>query len=508
MVSNAAINIIPTGEATGIIHVKERSPIHVFGTESIRATFGQETLEQAKNARMCPGVTDVVLTPDAHVGFGAPIGCVMVSPTHIYPGPVGVDINCSMSLLQFDLPEEALQGDKKFRRAIIQAIERRVPTGYKKISKSKPRRYSLELIERALIEGATPDICDAMGIPPKWISRCEDASRVGHDGTIETLAKRLEKIKNKFAKGRGGIDKYIDKLMQIGSYGGGNHFGECEVVRLTEQEKSFVADDERPSVANTFGLKDGCIAFLSHCGSRGFGNILATAQFDLLKRKFKLWNVPLPAGDPQLVYAPLGTKEANDYIDDMILAANFATLNHLVINMLVLEAFQEIIPGVQGDLIYYISHNIARREIINDTPTWVHRKGATRAYPANHFSLKETPFAKTGHPILLPGNPIQGSSVMVALDGAKKSCYSVNHGAGRALGRREAVRALDQATVDSEFDDADVLTNCRVYPRDEAPAAYKDFNEVIQSVELAELAREVARLQARFVIKDSSVPDD
>ena len=192
----------------------------------------------------------------------------------------------------------------------------------------------------------------------------------------------------------------------------------------------------------------------------------------------------------------------------MILAANFATLNHLVINMLVLEAFQEIIPGVQGDLIYYISHNIARREIINDTPTWVHRKGATRAYPANHFSLKETPFAKTGHPILLPGNPIQGSSVMVALDGAKKSCYSVNHGAGRALGRREAVRALDQATVDSEFDDADVLTNCRVYPRDEAPAAYKDFNEVIQSVELAELAREVARLQARFVIKDSSVPDD
>src|SRR5687768_11357735 len=107
------------------------------------------------------------------------------------------------------------------------------------------------------------------------------------------------------------------------------------------------------------------------------------------------------------------------------------------------------------------------------------------------------------HPILLPGNPTAGSCVMVADPGAAKSCYSVNHGAGRAKGRKAAIRELDQQTVDDEFTASDILTNCRFYPKDEAPAAYKDFNEVLRSVERAGLASEVARLRARFVIKDS-----
>ena len=183
-------------------------------------------------------------------------------------------------------------------------------------------------------------------------------------------------------------------------------------------------------------------------------------------------------------------------------------MNHLVINSLVAEAFAEVLPGVAARFVYFVSHNFVRREILDGAPVYVHRKGATRAYPANHFALKDTPFATTGHPILLPGNPTQGSSVMVALDGAKASCYSINHGAGRALGRREAVRTLDQKQIDAELADADVLTNCRQYPKDEAPAAYKDFNEVLRSVEEAGLAREVARLKAVFVIKDADKADD
>ena len=160
------------------------------------------------------------------------------------------------------------------------------------------------------------------------------------------------------------------------------------------------------------------------------------------------------------------------------------------------------------DRVYFISHNIARKEIMNDRPTWVHRKGATRAFPAGHHALKGTPFADTGHPILLPGNPQAGSSIMVADEGAEKSCFSVNHGAGRALGRRAANRSLDQKEVDKSFDDTDILTNCRNYPRDEAPAAYKDFEDVLNSVKSAGLATEVARLKARFVIKDASKADD
>jgi tRNA-splicing ligase RtcB len=174
----------------------------------------------------------------------------------------------------------------------------------------------------------------------------------------------------------------------------------------------------------------------------------------------------------------------------------------------VLEAFAAVFPGVTGRLVYLISHNIARREEVQGKPMWVHRKGATRAFPAGHTELAATPFAATGHPILLPGNPQAGSAVMVADAGAGAACYSVNHGAGRAMGRKHAARTLDQAAVDRSFAECDILTNTRVYPLDEAPAAYKDFEEVLRSVKLAGLASEVARLQARFVIKDGAPADD
>jgi tRNA-splicing ligase RtcB len=138
----------------------------------------------------------------------------------------------------------------------------------------------------------------------------------------------------------------------------------------------------------------------------------------------------------------------------------------------------------------------------------VHRKGATRAFPAGHAALKGTIYADTGHPILLPGNPQAGSSVMVADPGAAISCYSVNHGAGRVLGRRRAMRELDQQAIDHSFTEHDILTNCRIYPKDEAPAAYKNFEEVLKSVTTAGLASEVARLKTRFVIKDGDHADD
>ena len=140
--------------------------------------------------------------------------------------------------------------------------------------------------------------------------------------------------------------------------------------------------------------------------------------------------------------------------------------------------------------------------------SWVHRKGATRAFPAGHHGLRGTPFHATGHPILLPGNPREGSVVMVASEGAAKSCYSVNHGAGRRMGRRDAARRLDQKAVDTELLAHDVLSNCRQYPVDEAPDAYKDFAEVLKSVETAGLATTVATLKATFVIKDGGKADD
>jgi len=486
--------VLPDGEATGFLPVPDssRKPVTVIGTDPIRRGFDQTCLQQAINSRLAPGVSELVLNPDGHAGYGAPIGCVLVSPTHIYPGPVGVDIKCSMSLLQLNIPEDQV-ADKRIRRELINAICDRIPTGAGRGQRSvkKSRKVPTFVGKKGIVEGASKEVCEAMGLPSEWIYRCEDSAHVGHNDTKDALEARLEYLLN-----TGQIAKFEEKVMQLGSYGSGNHFGECNIAHVQNSEHA-------QKTARAFGLVDGHVTFLSHCGSRGFGHILASGQFKTLQAKFSEWNIPFPGEDKELVYAPLGTNEADDYIDDMSLGANFATINHLLINALVLEAFQEVLPGAQGKLVYFISHNIARKEVHENRIAWVHRKGATRALPAGHHELKGTPFENVGHPILLPGNPRDGSVVMVAEVGAARSCFSVNHGAGRAMGRKAAIRALDQKTVDADLESHDILSNCRQYPLDEAPAAYKDFKEVLSSVEKAGLASTVATLKAKFVIKDS-----
>src|SRR5213079_2775819 len=172
-----------TGEATGYIPAPgdKGKPITVIGTNSIRAGFDATCLQQALNARGAPGVTDLVLNPDAHAGYRAPVGCVLVSPTHIYPGPVGVDIKCSMSLLQLDLPADQ-SADKRLRRALINAITERTPTGLGKGQRSakKARPVEPDLGRRVAIEGASREVCQGLGIPAECATRCEDAFHVGH----------------------------------------------------------------------------------------------------------------------------------------------------------------------------------------------------------------------------------------------------------------------------------------------------------------------------------------
>lgn len=464
----------------------------LIGTRAIRDELDPGSIGQAFNALSAPGVCELALNPDAHFGYGAPIGCVLASPSHIYPGPVGVDIKCSMSLLALDLPVDALD-DRRTRRAVIDAILERIPTGpgkgQRSVKKSRPVDRATGVL--AVTEGASRPVCEKLAIPFEWAQRCEDAFHRGHDRTADSLRARITRH-----LATGAFTNFDEKIRQLGSYGGGNHFGELEAVEI---EKTDFAKKR----AGVFGLRDGHAAFFSHCGSRGFGYVLANTHFKRLKDKFRKGKIPFPGGDSQLVYAELGSHDADDYLDDMALAANFATVNHLLINSLVLEAFREVFGAVGGTLVYMISHNIARHETVRGRPVWVHRKGATRAFPAGHPELAGTVFAKTGHPILLPGNPRDGSVVMAGLPGAEKTMFSVNHGAGRRMGRKAALRALDQQEIDGALDRADILTNCRNYPRDEAPDAYKDFDAVLRSVRLAGLADTVAKLHARFVVKDA-----
>lgn len=485
---DSAISLLDLGDSI--------SPITVIANEKIIDGFDDKCLGQAVNARLAPGVSGLVLNPDAHLGYGAPIGCVMTSPTHVYPGPVGVDIKCSMSLLQTDVSAADI-ADRKIRRELIKAICQRIPTGAGRGSRDVPksRRVDERLGFAAATEGASKNVLRKLGIPSEWAQRCEDSWHRAPDDSVDALQLRLEKLVSQK------LHKFGQQVSQLGSYGGGNHFGECEIVELTQ-------DQRLREVGQQFGLQDGKVAFLSHCGSRGLGHTLASHQFSTLKNLFKKAALVFPGGDSDLVYTEYGSPEAFQYLCDMAIGANFATVNHLLINQLVLEAFQQVMPGTRGQLVYFISHNIVRRELVGEQLEWVHRKGATRAMPAGHPELAGTPFADVGHPILLPGNPKDGSAVMVATQAAQRACYSVNHGAGRAMSRRAAKYNLDQQQIDRELDEHDILSNCRTYPKDEAPQAYKNFGDVLDSVKQAGLAEEVARLRARFVIKDGSDPDD
>ncbi len=203
MIATNPTQIHATSEATGFIPAPgdKGKPITVIGTNSIRAGFDATCLQQALNARSAPGVTDLVLNPDAHAGYGAPVGCVLTSPTHVYPGPVGVDIKCSMSFLQLDLPADQV-ADKTVRRALIDAILERTPTGPGRGQRSarKARKVGEALGVKVATDGASPEVLHALGIPLEWAVRCEDAAHTGHDGTNGTLSLRLDWLRaNQFS---------------------------------------------------------------------------------------------------------------------------------------------------------------------------------------------------------------------------------------------------------------------------------------------------------------------
>lgn len=459
----------------------------VIANDVIKDGLERDCLKQLENCTRLPGLRGLVLNPDGHVGYGAPIGSVLVSDEYLYPVAVGYDIKCSMSLLQTDIPADAIT-DKRIRRALIDRIMAKIPSGVGRggvAGKVPPA-----VVDSAPIHGFTAIAAQKLGIPDTWIERCEDATH----GRPDVLLDRLDW--HRFRNQTKGLEAEQE---QLGTYGAGNHFGECTIVNVES-----CRDPSETERAAKWGLKDGCVAMLSHCGSRGFGWTLANYHYRALKEHFKKWCIPYPGNDHNLGFIPLGTPEANAYLQDIALAGNFATVNHMVINQRLTEAFQEVIPGCKADLVYYISHNFARKEYDGKRANYVHRKGATRAFPPRHHELKSTPFHETGHPILLPGNPVAGSRVMVGCGHPNDSetFFSINHGAGRAMGRRDAKRTLTQEDVDEQMEQNDILFPGRHYPVDEAAPAYKDFEQVLASVELASLAKTVARLSpAKFVVK-------
>lgn len=250
-------------------------------------------------------------------------------------------------------------------------------------------------------------------------------------------------------------------MSQLGSLGGGNHF--IELQRCEETGTLFVQ---------------------AHTGSRGWGHGLATNYFEMARAE-----KPEVITDIDLGYFTPESRHYRDYLNAVAAGGNFAIINRLIIFEQVAEAFREVFGG-ELELIYEISHNLVQKERHPEFgEVWVHRKGATRAFPAGHPALKATMWEETGHPVLIPGSNKDWSYVLRPSDGAVNSGYSVNHGAGRRLSRGEARRSLNQRAIDKEYAEAGILVNTDGHvPLDEAAPCYKASEEVVSAVVGAGLA--------------------
>lgn len=442
--------------------------VDIFANENIINGLGEKTIQQSINTALTEGVVKINLNADAHEGYGCPIGSVVLTKDTVMLGPIGYDISCSVSYLQTDLSPNIFN-DKSVKRELINKLCEYVPYGIGTIHAKKQIKIDKKTYFDILNKGASDEnLLRKLGINPEWVNRLERKSLPADASLLSPTVIR---------RGAG----------QVGSIGSGNHFLEAQYVTIKNKE-----------LASKWGITEN-LGFLTHCGSRGLGHQIATEYFRKLWEYFDENNINLY--DRELVYANINTEIGKNYLKSMGCAANYAIVNHLVLNTSILKALKELYPKVECRFVYLISHNLMQVEEIEGEEFLVHRKGSIRAFPKYHPKLKGTEFYETGHPVIVPGSSISGSSILVGQETGKKNFYSVPHGAGRCMGRAEAKRTFTQKYVDSKMDEAGVLFNKRYYPIDEYNEAYKDYDEVIDSVTQAGLAKEVARLKPMFVIK-------
>jgi tRNA-splicing ligase RtcB (3'-phosphate/5'-hydroxy nucleic acid ligase) len=436
-----------------------RVEVRLFLNERLLGDVDDDVYQQILNATRFPGTKLVVITPDVHQGYGVPVGCVILTDAKagaVALGPTGFDIGCGMISARSEVP--AGRATPERRAAFNRAVMHRVEMGTGGQSRTV-RNLSKDRFE-SLIRGGAPAY-NAMFGTAFDRSRCErDRLPVDDDWSVPW----------------GGPGKPERGIAQIGSLGAGNHF--MELQRCVQTGTLFVQ---------------------IHTGSRGFGHGLATNYFHLAKRE----------NPKHIRYLDLGyflpdSPSYRGYLNAVSAGANFAIVNRLALYKAVAEAFEEIFRD-RLDVVYEISHNLVQREHHPGFgEVFVHRKGATRAFPGGHPALCGTPWESDGHPILIPGSNFDRSYILRALPGAVNSAYSVNHGSGRRLSRTWAREHLDARSVDEAYRAAGIAVNVdgRV-PIDESGACYKPARDVIDCVAAAGLARVEYELEPLASLKGS-----
>lgn len=451
-----------------------RVPARIYVDDVLwERAIGDRTLDQLVNVATMPGITGYAYAmPDAHEGYGFPVGGVAAFRAEdgvISPGGVGYDINCGVRLLASDINF----GEVRHRlEPLMTDLARAVPSGAGKGGRLK---FGGEDMNRVLGEGCRY-------LAEIGMATAEDLERTEAEGSFQRAdpGKVSDKARE---RGRG----------QLGTIGSGNHFLEIQRV-----EKVF---DE--AAAEALGLYKGQIVILIHTGSRGLGHQVCTDYVRAMDEVMARHGIKLP--DRELACAPFQSKEGQAYFGAMCAAANFAFANRQAITHATREVFKETFGDEGGlRLVYDVAHNMAKLEDHGKGgQIVVHRKGATRAFgPTN----PETPAAYRdfGQPVLIPGSMGTASYVLVGTDDAlQRSFGSTCHGAGRAMSRTAAKKVKHGKEVRKELEDQGIVVRCAGLGElaEEAPHAYKDVDRVVDVVHNAGLARKVARLVPLGVIK-------
>lgn len=450
-------------------------PARIFASERLMEKIKQDkTLQQAENVAWLHGIQKFsFVMPDAHEGYGFPIGGVAAVDTEkgvISPGGIGYDINCGVRLLRTEWNEAEIRPKL---RGLLNELFNQVPSG---VGRGGQTRLSKDEMLELLAKGS------------KWSLEHGYGQKADLDATEEYgWLKQAEPgfvSDNAIARGR----------PQLGTLGAGNHF--LEIQKVEE-----IYDDK---VAKAFGIETGKVTVMVHCGSRGFGHQIASDYIRQMEQKYGFGHLP----DRELVNAPFNSELGQKYFKAMCAGMNYAFANRQMIVHWMRASFKKVMGTDHGmHQIYDVCHNIAKvekhdvdgekRELI------VHRKGATRSFGPGRPEVNEM-YSDVGQPVFIPGSMATASYVLVGTDEAlEKSFGSTAHGAGREMSRKAAIRSFRGEKVAKEMEQRNILVKAASWKgiAEEAAPAYKDINEVAKVSNEAGLGKAVARLTPLGVVK-------
>lgn len=459
-----------------------RVPGRVVADERLMQNIAaDETLEQVANVACLPGITGYSWAmPDAHVGYGFPIGGVAAMDPEedgvISPGGVGYDINCGCRVMTTSLAYHDVRDRMK---DMVEGLYKDIPCGVG--SAGAIPKLSKRDMHKVLTRGAEWALEQGYGEAADLDTTEEQGCLSGADP--EQVSER--------AKSRG--------ESQLGTLGSGNHFVELGVI-----ERVFDAE-----TAQVYGLEEGRLTLMIHSGSRGLGYQVCDDFLQVMVRAAAKYGVKLP--DRQLCCAPIHSSEGRKYLAAMAAAANYAWANRQIMMELARRSLQRTLgmdrASLGGKLLYDVCHNIAKLEVHEvdgkRKRLCVHRKGATRAFPGSRQEVPP-PYRAVGQPVLVPGDMGTGSLICAGTEGALSMTYGSSvHGAGRLMSRNAARKAKEAGVLMQELTDRDVVVmarNRRVLA-EEMPDAYKDIDAVGEVLEEAGIGRRVARTRPVGVVK-------